>query len=1050
MAFKSISLFCMAFFTVSAMAQKQPVWNDPSVNQINRKPDVSDYFAYESFDMAKTDVSPVVNAKANSARYMSLEGTWKFNWVENADERPGNFYTTGYDDSSWSSMPVPGMWELNGFGDPIYKNIGYAWCNEWPTKEPYVDVKANHVGSYRKSFVIPGSWKGEKIYMHIGSATSNVTVYVNGKFVGYSEDSKVAAEFDVTKYVVPGKENLFAMQIMRWCDGSYLEDQDFWRFCGIARETYLYARPQNHIDDIRITPDLVNGYKDATLNVKLTTTAPGKKVVLSLVDAKGDNVLETTLTTGKDGKAETTIDVKEPEKWTAETPYLYRLYATLKDGDKVLEVIPQRVGFRKVEIKDKQVLVNGQPVLFKGVDRHELDPDGGYVVSVDRMVQDIQVMKQLNVNAVRTCHYPDDPRWYELCDEYGIYITAEANIESHGLMYFPDRQLAKNPLFHDAHIEREAHNIKVLKNHPSIIVWSLGNESGYGKNFEDAYDFVKAYDNTRPVQYEVAGIDGKTDIYCPMYADYNWSEQYAKDSKWTKPLIQCEYCHTMGNSGGGLKEYWDLIRKYPGYQGGYIWDFIDQGLRDKSKVTGKPIYTYGGDYGRFPASDNNFNINGMISPDRVPNPHAYEVQYCYQNIWTTMTDAEHGVLEVFNENFFVPIHNTVLRYTIEVEGKKVAEGMDNISKRRVVPQGYQTIIIEDIADVMANEEYKGKEVVCNISYQLIDDEPLRKAGDEVAREQFVLTDYSFPKIDDVISQGSDLPAVKKDSRVAYTVVSANGVKVTFNNDNGFISYIDVDDVPMMYDGAQLLPDFWRAPTDNDYGAHFQEKFAVWQYPDLAKTSFDVNSEWGNQVVTATYDIKAAQAKLMVKYIMTPEGRLVVTQSMTVDPEAKDMPQLLRYGMKMQMPEAFRQIEYYGKGPRENYIDRNNSEGLGVWKQTVAEQYYPYIRPQESGNKTSVRYWQLTNEDGKGLRFEGTEALECQSLCYTEDDLYSGVNKDRTQRHSGDLTPRNFTDVHIASRMMGLGCVNSWGAWPRPEYQMPYRDYTYTFIISPVR
>jgi len=1050
MKLKPIFLSCAALYAMASTAQNMPAWNDPAVNQINRKTDVSNYFAYESMELATSDKSPIDNVKAKSSRYMSLEGTWKFYWVENADERPDNYYALNYDDSKWDSMPVPGMWELNGYGDPIYKNIGYAWCNEWETKEPYVDVKANHVGSYRQSFVVPSTWKGEKIYMHIGSATSNVTLYINGKFVGYSEDSKVAAEFDVTKYIIPGKENLFAMQITRWCDGSYLEDQDFWRFCGIARETYLYARPQKHIDDLRITTDLTSDYKDATLNVGLTSTAIGKTAVITLVDANGENVLETTLKLGKDGKAETAIDIKSPKKWTAETPYLYRLYTTLKDGDKVLEVIPQKVGFRKVEIKDKQILVNGQPILFKGVDRHELDPDGGYVVSVERMIQDIQVMKQLNVNADRTCHYPNDPRWYDLCDEYGIYVTAEANVESHGLMYFPDRVLAKNPLFHDMHIERQEHNVKVLKNHPSIIIWSLGNESGYGKNFEDAYDYVKAYDNTRPVQYEVAGIDGKTDIYCPMYADYNWSEQYAKDKQWTKPLVQCEYCHTMGNSGGGLKEYWDLIRKYPAYQGGHIWDFIDQGLRDKSKVTGKEIYTYGGDYGRFPASDNNFNINGMISPDRVPNPHAYEVQYCYQNIWTSLKNAEQGDIEIYNENFFVPIWNVVLKYTIEVEGKKVAEGEDNVSRRRIVPQGRQTITIEDIAKVLSNGEYKGKEIVCNVSYQLINDEPLRKAGDEIAREQFVLTDYSFPKIDEVIAPKGKLPAVKKDSRVAYSVLSANGVNVTFNHENGFISYIDVDNSPMMYEGAQLVPDFWRAPTDNDYGAHLQEKLAAWQNPSLTKTSFQIKEDGGNQVVTATYDIKETSAKLTVTYVMTAEGKLIVTQAMTADPDVKDGAQLLRYGMKMKMPEEYSQIEYYGKGPRENYIDRNDSEGIGVWKQTVADQYYPYIRPQESGNKTQVRYWQLTSKDGKGLRFEGTEPLECQSLNYTEDDLYSGVNKDRTQRHSGDLVPRNFTDVHIASRMMGLGCVNSWGAWARPEYQMPYKDYIYTFIISPVR
>lgn len=1059
MRLKVILSFVCAVSAMSGIAQqKQPAWNNPSINQINRKADVSDYFAYESLDIAKTDISPLENAKAQSKRYMSLEGIWKFKWVENANERPDNFFATNYDDSNWDRMPVPGMWELNGFGDPIYKNIGYAWCNEWESKEPYVDDKANHVGSYRRHFTIPAEWRGNKIYMHIGSATSNVALYINGKYVGYSEDSKVAAEFDVTPYLIPGKENLIAMQIMRWNDGSYLEDQDFWRLCGIAREVYLYARPQKHINDIRITPDLTNNYQDGNLKVEITTSAPGKKVKLSLVDSQDKNVVEQTLTIDKNGSVQTTLDVAQPAKWNAENPALYKLYTTLMDGDKVLEVIPQRVGFRKVEIKDKQLLINGQPILFKGVDRHELDPDGGYVVSTERMLQDIQVMKQLNVNADRTSHYPNDPRWYELCDIYGIYVTAEANVEGHGLMYIKERTLAKNPLFRDMIVERQGHNIRTLKNHPSVIIWSLGNETGYGKNFEDAYDYVKAYDKSRPVQYECAGIDGKTDIYCPMYADYKWSEEYAKNDKWTKPLIQCEYCHTMGNSGGGMKEYWDIIRKYPGFQGGHVWDFVDQGIRSTSKVTGKEIFAFGGDFGRFPASDNNFNINGMISPDRVPNPHAYEIQYCYQNIWTTLKDTVNGIIEVYNENFFTPIWNTMLQYTIEVEGEKVAEGSDNISMRRIVPQGREVIAITDIAKILANEDYKEREIVCNISYKLINDDPLRKAGEEIAREQFILNGYSFPTVENITTQPkwdgknkmTQLPAATCDKRVAYTIISANGLKVTFNNENGFISYIDVNGTPMMNEGAQLVPDFWRAPTDNDYGAGFHINNAVWHNPILDKKTFNVEADGKNQVVRTEYDIKGTGATLKVSYTLTPEGKLVITQAMDADDDTKGNPQPLRFGMKMQMPEQFCHIEYYGKGPHENYIDRNLSENIGVWKQTVSEQYYPYIRPQESGNKTGVRYWQLTNSNGLGLRFEGTEPLECQALNYTEDDLYSGVDKGRNLCHSGDLVTRKFTDVHIAHRMMGIGCVNSWGAWPRQEYQMPYKDYTYTFIISALK
>lgn len=1053
---KTILLSVLAWGALTAQAQNTPVWCDPNVNEINRKMDVAHYFAYESEALAQQSQSPKANAKAKSSRYMSIEGKWKFHWVESANERPTDFYTLKYDDSKWGTMPVPGIWELNGYGDPIYVNNHYAWRSDWTGEPPVVQDKGNHVGSYRRSFTIPADWKGENVYIHIGSATSNLTLYVNGKYVGYSEDSKVAAEFDITKYITPGKENLIAMQVMRWCDGSWNEDQDFWRLCGIARECYLYARPQAHIEDVFITPDLVNNYTDGKLSIKVTApAAAGKTCKLLLNDPSGHTVASSQVTGMKiseRGVGTSEILTYNPQKWTAETPNLYTLYISLYDGDKLLECIPQRVGFRKVEIKNQQLLVNGQPILIKGVDRHELDPDGGYVVSVDRMIQDIQVMKQLNVNAVRTSHYPNDPRWYELCDEYGIYVTAEANIESHGMGY-GEKSLGKDPRFHDMHIERQRHNIYVLKNHPSIIVWSLGNEAGYGKNFEDSYDFVKAYDSSRPCQYEQAGNWGKTDIYCPMYADYGHCERYCKEGN-ARPLIQCEYSHTMGNSAGGFKEYWDLIRRLPNYQGGYIWDFIDQGLRGKSKITGKPIWTYGGDYGRFPASDNNFNCNGVINPDREPNPHAYEIQYYYQNIWATLVDAKAGKVEIYNENFFRPLDYAKLSYDIVVDGKKIVEAQD-ASLPVIAPQKKATIEIAAIKNAFTNEEYKGKEILVNFEFKQNTNDSLLKVGTVIAHQQFELTPYTFPTIEAITAQpvadkkAKTTPAgVTLDDRAVFAVLSANGVKVTFNKRTGYVAYIDVDGTPMMTDDAELIPDFWRACTDNDFGAGMQNRLAAWQHPRLERKGFNIKQDGANYVVTANYNIQAVEANVKLTYTMTPAGQLVVKQELTTNPEAKNMPQLLRFGMQMQMPKEFSQIEYYGKGPHENYIDRNNSQNLGVWKQTVAEQFWGYVRPQETGTKTQVRYWNITNKAGKGLRFEGVEPLEMQALNYTEDDLQPARNK--AQWHSGDLIERPFTDLHIAARSMGVGCVNSWGAWPRQEYQMPYKDYTYTYIISPVR
>lgn len=1058
---KKLLTATMLMSAMCATAQKTPAYQDPALNAINRLQNRADYFAYENEGLAQKDKGPRANAKAQSSRYLSLEGTWKFNWVESANQRPTDYFKTNLDDSKWASMPVPGMWELNGFGDAIYVNNHYAWRSDWIGQPPTVQDKGNHVGSYRKTFNIPADWKGEKVYMHIGSATSNVEVYVNGKYVGYSEDSKVAAEFDVTKFLVPGKENLIAMQIMRWCDGSWNEDQDFWRLCGIARECYLYARPQAHIEDIFITPDLTNNYTDGKLNFKITAPAAvGKTVRISMTDPLGKdmNLMEMMpQTVGKDGMVNTEIFCPNPEKWTAETPNLYTVYVSLYDGNNLLEVIPQRVGFRKVEIKNAQLLVNGQPILIKGADRHELDPDGGYVVSVERMIQDIKIMKQLNVNAVRTCHYPDDPRWYELCDEYGIYLTAESNIESHGMGYGKE-SLSKDPRFHDMHTERQEHNLRVLKNHPSIIVWSLGNESGYGKNFEDAYDWVKAYDPSRPCQYEQAHREGRaSDIYCPMYEGYEGNINYCENDKYQKPLIQCEYCHTMGNSGGGLKEYWDLIRKYPKYQGGYVWDYVDQGLRSKSKVTGKEIMAYGGDFGRYPASDNNFNMNGMISADRKPHPHAYEIKYCYQNIWTTIEDLKTGVLEIRNENFFTPIWGVTMKYTILADGKPVANGDINVGRMRIVPQGRQLVTIEDVAKAMAGEiDTNGKEVILRVEYVLDEDTKLQKKGEIIAHEEFELTPYNYPKAEEVTAQIVDKKAKKTtasvvaDDRQVYLTVEAGGLKATFDKGTGYISHLDVDGTQITQDDAEIEPNFWRAPTDNDYGAGMQNRLAVWQNatPHRVK-SFTHAMEGANYVVKAEYEMKSVSSTLKLTYTMTPAGKLFVTQELAQNADAKDVPQPLRFGMNLQLQKQYDNIEYYGEGPGESYIDRNNATLIGIWKQKVADQYWPeYPRPQESGTKSAVRYWKMTNNAGKGLLFEGTAPLECQALPYTMKDLQP--TREKQQFHSGDLVERPFNDVNISARSMGIGCVNSWGAWPRKEYQMDAKNFSYTYIISAVK
>lgn len=1031
---------CACLAALSASAQKdKPWWLDPEVNEVNTMAPRAAFFAYETENLAKAD------QKARSERYLSLEGKWKFNFSNDHDKAPRDFYSLKYDDSQWTDFPVPGILELNGYGDAIYSNNGYPWRTQFRPEPPFVEERNNYTGSYRKMVTVPADWKGERVYLHVGSATSNLMVWVNGKFVGYSEDSKVSAEFDLTKYLTPGKENLIAMQVMRWCDGSYLEDQDFWRFTGIAREVYLYARPEAHIADLFITPDLVNNYLDGTLEVKLNAVgAKGETVMFSLKDKEGKEVASQTAKVGGNGEVKVTFDIKNPLKWTAETPNLYTLYTTLMDGKQVAEVVPQRVGFRKVEIKNAQVLVNGQPVLFKGANRHELDPVTGYVVSMDRMLEDIRLMKELNINAVRTCHYPDDPRWYELCDIYGIYMVAEANIESHGMGY-GDKTLAKEPTYEKAHLERNESNIKIYKNHPSIIFWSVGNEAGYGPNFEKAYDLVKAYDPSRPCQYEQAGQNGKTDIFCPMYYDYGGCEWYAKGDN-PRPLIQCEYAHAMGNSMGGFKEYWDMVRKYPKYQGGFIWDFVDQGLRVKNKQ-GKTIYAYGGDFGRYPTSDHNFNCNGIINPDRKPNPHANEVRYYYQNIWATAKDLKAGEVEVYNENFFKSLDDVELQWTLESEGKVLVNGRSALD----IPAQQKRVVKLDGYSLPA--DVKG-EVVLNLDFVLKKAEPMLDAGYAVAREQFVVNPYTFPTMESVLAVTSgkyDTRKVEKEEKVAWVTLSAGNTSVTFNHWNGWIDYLDVDGKPMLEEGYAITPDFWRAPTDNDYGSGTQRKLHAWKNPEMKMKSFKVveNEGKAEKGVEVVYDMPSVEATLTMTYTLTPAGELVVNEAMTVNKDAKHKPELMRYGMQLVMPKAYNMLTYYGKGPGENYIDRNNGDRLGVYDAKVADQYWGYVRPQESGNKTEVRYWQVKDENGKGLEFYSFAPMECSTLNYLASDLDDGWDKNAHQSHSGDLTPRDFSVVKLAARQRGLACVNSWGAIPLEQYRMPYQDYSFTYVIRPL-
>ena len=1023
---------CLALLSMSsgALAQSESRWQNVNINQQNREPRRANFFAFENLEKAQSF------DKKKSANYLSMEGMWKFNFVKDHNKRPANFFALKYDDSQWKDFPVPGLFELNGYGDATYKNIGYAWATQFDPNPPYISELNNYTGSYRRTFELPKNWKGKDVYFHVGSATSNLTLWVNGKYVGYSEDSKVAAEFNISKYLKPGK-NLIAMQVMRWCDGSYFEDQDFWRFTGIAREVYLYARPKLHAADIRLNAALENNYQDGVLNYKVSLKGGKTDVAITLCDKDGKQIAQAT-------GAQGVIKVPKVNAWTAETPYLYKAYITLKNKQGAAEVIPQKVGFRNVEIKNAQLLVNGQPVLVKGADRHEMDPDGGYVVSLERMIQDIKIMKQLNINAVRTSHYPCDPRWYDLCDEYGIYITAEANLESHGMGY-EEKSLAKFPEYIVPHIERNEGNVKPLINHPSVIVWSLGNESGYGVNFEKAYDWVKACDTTRPAQYERGGYDSKTDIHCPMYIGYEESESYCK-SNGTKPYIQCEYAHAMGNSEGGFKEYWDLIRKYPKYQGGYIWDFVDQGLRDKSPVTGKEIFTYGGDYGRYPASDYNFNCNGIIAPNRRLNPHAYEIQYVLQNVWIKDFDAENGSFNVYNENFFKNIDDLNLTATLFANGVKLTT-IAIPDTKGIAPQATKLVKSEALKSAIekAEAEHATEEITINFAFASDGSQPLVDKGQVMARQQIVLNGYEFDKVDAPANTGSKIEVEETNS---YVKVSAERMSVTIGKKTGMIDYLDVDGEPMLKFRESMTPEFWRAPTDNDYGASLQKKMRVWKNPQMNLKSFDKSESKDSVVLTANFEMPEVKAELMLRYRINAAGEVAVTEKMTTDKEAK-VADLFRYGMQLQMPASFSKLEYYGRGPEENYIDRHSSSFIGKYEANVKDEYYPYVRPQESGNHTDIRYFSIFNPTtGKGITFEGYAPMECSAIPYLVEDLDAGIEKEHAWgQHSGDLVEKGLVQLHIQQRQFGLGCIDSWGASPMEKYRMHYQDRCFSFVIK---
>ena len=1023
--FLSLALLA-TLLPLSAQTKMEP-WQDPNVFEENRMP------------MRATFVTA-------QQQTQSLNGLWKFYFNPTIEGRLKGFEAVGYDDSAWDEIPVPGLWDLNGYCDPMYLNIGYPWSGHYKNNPPYPATEHNYVGQYRRTFTVDPSWIGKQICLNIGSATSNVRVWVNGKMVGYSEDSKLEARFDLTKYVHAG-ENLIALEIFRWCDGTYLEDQDFWRFAGIARGVEIYTREKERIEDVHVT-----GWADGRLKVHVEVTNGISQVGLEVLNPAGQYVFAVNGLKPRKGVVDYELTVPDPALWSAETPYLYTLTVQADTRKAVAENTEVLFGFRTVEVVGNQLMVNGKPILIKGVDRHELSATGGYVVSEAEMIRDIRIMKELNINAVRTCHYPDDPRWLALCDEYGLYVVDEGNIESHGMGYGPET-LAKNPIFAAAHLARDSRMVKRDFNHPSVIIWSMGNEAGAGPNFEACYDWIKAYDPSRPVQYERAlrrnfESHRYTDIFCPMYYSPDDILRYLKVG--TKPFIQCEYAHAMGNSMGNFKEYWDIARSEPGCQGGFIWDFMDQALRWPSDKPGTDhIFIFGGDLNDYDPSDGSFNCNGVIAADRSLHPHAYEVRYQYRNILTT-AGVTPGVVNIYNENFFTDLSRYRLLWAVEADGVPVRTGV--VENLDVAPQATRTM------DLGIGKLPEGNVVTLTVRYQLKQNDPLLPAGHEVAYDQLVLRDeQSLPvgspePVKGVMKADENASSFRFSGTVAREGTLSNRFaswEVTIDKKLGALTSYKLDGKEMI--SAPMMPCFDRALIENDLGARFQNRFAMWRNIGFQAASVTAKAEGNACQVDVTFAPINGKAVVKVAYLVDPNGTVAVSESLEDAGGLSEMQYLFRFGMRFAMPGQYSDLDFFGLGPWENYSDRCSAALLGRYRQRVEDQYhYGYARAQESGTHTGMRWLNILDESGTGLKLWSATPFSASALPFSLEDLDTHVHslELKAKAHEGERS-RGTTYVHMDFAQMGVGGINSWGTWPLKEYLLPAKPYDFVFTLSPV-
>ena len=1049
------------FFAVSALCafpQESPEWENPLLTGSGTEAPRATFIPFGNV------VDALADHPERSPYILSLNGTWKFHWSENPAGRPTDFMNEGYDVSAWNNMQVPGTIEMQGYGYPVYVNQPYEFKHLMKPDPPRVPAGYNPVGTYRRDFEVPAAWGDRDVFLHLGAVKSFCYVWVNGERIGFGKDGKTPLEFNITKHLRPGV-NRVGLEVFRWSDGSYLECQDMWRMSGINRDVYLFSTPKTRIRDFSVTAGLFSGYRHGSLSVTVILGSsetepppdldrpfaiPRYALTMALYDSSGSPspiLADTAVYLPADAEDDTLYFERllpYPRIWSAETPELYRVVLTLarEDGNPV-EAVGCLTGFRTTEVKDGLFLVNGKPVLIKGVNRHEHDPVTGHVVSRERMLQDVKLMKEANINAVRTCHYPDDPYWYELCDRYGLYVIDEANIESHGMGYSPEKTLGNQPPWKAAHLDRTRRMVERDKNHPCIVIWSLGNEAGYGCNFEATYDWVKQRDRSRPVMYERAEQGAATDIFCPMY----WSP---RDLEWygyarqLRPLILCEYAHSMGNSTGNFRDYWEVIEKYPQLQGGCIWDWVDQGIlvteattrmaragfrsnalrnlqvKDGPGFSGKS-YWFGGDFGPEDVpSDGNFMCNGIVFPDRTPQPGYYEVRKVYQEVGFRLPDTARLGVEVTNKHFFRDLAGTSLRWVILEDGRRAAEG--RFPSFNLNPGAKRTMSVPTAGFT----RIPGREYFLNLYLETTRATGLLQAGHVLASEQFALDGKPLSKYPAPAKTPGAFTVEKSDSLLK---VSSPEGEIVFSHTAGTIVSWKKNGREMLAGGP--LPNFRRPPTDNDIGNGMPKRCKTWFDASATRTlsGRETNVEPGGALtVTYHYLFPDSSATGSIRYRVESGNRVEVTA--TFEPMREKLPELLRFGINLQVDHAFQTTTWYGRGPWENYSDRRSASFIGKYASETDSLFTPYVRPQENGYRTDVRTLEFTNDQNTVLRFTGDPIFCFSALPYAYKELAGFI---QGGRHLHDLTRADYLDVNIDLGQTGVGGDDSWGARPHAQY-----------------